>query len=199
MKKTSKSLLIAVLMMSFCGTIEAQYHGGPRPHRSHPQRSVYRAPQPRYYNPGYATQSTWVTEITEVGFTFGMGDFNDAGHLSIYESVLMQVHPMFGIGMGAGVHYFVDAEVYNVPLYGLLRISSQGESVGVFVDCKVGYSVGDVRGFFLSPSMGLRFGYTNAVTLSVGYEMQKFSVRDNFNTIQRYTINGLSLKVGFEL
>lgn len=196
MNTGKRTAIVAAMLLAFCGTAAAQI-GRPAP-RGHRVARPHRVVQPYRtvgYGPSYNSQ---FLEVTEFGYTTGMGDYENAGRLAFYEAGLMMVTPQFGMGLGVGINYFVDATLYNMPLFGLFRYNLNDGYAGLFVDCKVGYSLGDVRGFYLSPSAGLRFGSRGgAVLLSVGYEMQKFSEFDGFNTMH-YTVGGLSLRIGYE-
>lgn len=174
MGKMCKSLMVAALLLAFGANAGAQ--------------NLLRR----------SAGNSQLIEITELGYTFGMGNFSNAGRLAIYESAVMPIFPAFGLGMGIGINYYVDANLNNMPLFGLMRVTFVQDFVGVYTDCKVGYALGDIKGFYLSPTLGVRFGRTNAVTLSAGYEMQQFSETDNFGSARRYTVNGLTLRMGFE-
>ena len=199
MNTGKRTAIVAALLLAFCGSAAAQIgrpvpHGH-RPYRQHrPQRVV----QP-YRTVGYnsAYRSIFL-DVSEFGYTFGMGDYKNAGRLAFRQSGLMMVTPQFGMGVGVGVNIFVDAYLYNVPLYGMFRYNLNDGYAGLYVDCKVGYALGDVRGFYFSPSAGLRFGSrTGAFLLGVGFEVQKFSETDGYYTLH-HTLRGLSLRLGYE-
>lgn len=196
----TRLILFVWALFSVAGVqAEAQVGGFYRTQRAVSQRNVSRQAQSGQSSYSASGVNPTIATISEFGYTFPLGDFDNAGHLSFHESTLMMVTSNFGLGMGVGVNLFVNADLYNVPLYGMLRLEYPKKNLTVYVDGKVGYSLGDIRGFYLSPSLGVRFGYSTAVSLSVGYEMQRFSEVDELGAVHRYTIHGLSLRLGFEL
>lgn len=202
MKIGIKTTLILGLLLACCGTAMAQYGPGGYGRRGPGYRS-YRSQPPAYgprgYN-NYAYSGPQFLDITEFGYVFSVDDeFEKAGHLTFHEAALLMFTPRFGLGVGVGTNYFVEADLYNVPLYGMGRIAFGASMLDLYIECRVGYSLGNVSGFYLMPSLGLRLGYESAFTLSLGYQIQKFSEVNNSGIDVTYTLNGLSLRVGYEL
>lgn len=199
MNTGKRTVIVAALLLAFCGSAAAQI-GRPGPHgpRTYRKHRPHRVVQP-YRTVGYNTAyRSMFLDVSEFGYTFGMGDYENAGRLAFCQSGLMMVTPQFGMGVGVGINLFVDANLYNVPLYGMFRYNLSDGNAGLYIDCKVGYALGDVSGFYLSPSAGLRFGSrAGAVLLGVGFEMQKFSESDGYY-IMHHTVSGLSLRIGYE-
>jgi hypothetical protein len=183
MKQTFKLLLLAALTAASLTTAEAQLSQFGR----HAQRG------------GQASQGTSFLDITEFGYAFGTGDFRNAGHISFYEIFLVQFSPRFGLGMGAGANYYTEVEGYNMPLFGMVRLGAGSGWATFFADARLGYSLGDIRGLYFMPTVGVRFGEGRAFTVSLGYEMQRFRTPDAYGDERSYTVKSLSLRLGYEL
>ncbi len=142
----------------------------------------------------------------EGGYTIGVGDY-DLGRLELITTHGYQFNQYIFAGVGAGFKYYTDDELWAYPIFGDIRANILNNSISPFVDFKIGYAAGDADGFFLTPSVGCRFGFKNncAMTVSVGYEMQKGTIYSYYYYGGYYyddesteTIGGLALKVGFE-
>lgn len=138
----------------------------------------------------------------EAGYTFGVGDLGE-GRASILTSHGYQINPYIFAGVGSGVNYYTSAEAWSIPIFADIRGTFLNNSITPYIDFKIGYSVLDVEGFYLSPSLGCRFGFSNntAFTIAIGYEMQKaeyvWSYGGYYGT-SKENCGGLVLKVGFE-
>lgn len=123
----------------------------------------------------------------EAGYTIGVGDYGE-GRVDITTSHGYQVCPYFFAGVGVGLNYYTNGEVFGVPLFADLRADILNNNITPFVDFKIGYSVADVSGFYMCPSLGCRFGFGNnlGMHISVGYTYQKYKYK---GTIGYYTYN----------
>ena len=111
----------------------------------------------------------------------GMLDFNYAlgvGEHSINRFGVSTVHGYqinryIFTGVGAGFNYFYSDESFNLPIFADARFSLPfADNAAFYLDCRIGYSLLDAEGLYMSPSLGLRLGRQTALTLSVGYEFQ---------------------------
>ena len=138
----------------------------------------------------------------DLGYTIGAGDFGE-GRISFMTTHGYQINSYFFAGIGTGVNYFHKSEAWGIPIYADFRGNLMNNGISPFIDFKIGYSVVDAEGFFLSPSVGCRFaiGEKSGLNISVGYEMQKakwevstkyFSYSGNENC------GGVVLKVGID-
>ena len=140
--------------------------------------------------------------FVDVGYTIGVGTFN-VGRMEVLTSHGYQICPYFFAGAGVGLNYYPDAEAVTVPIFADLRADILNNWITPFVDFKVGYTVVDVTGFYMSPSIGCRMGFGNnfGMHISVGYTMQKESWEyRGYYGYSSGTINygGVSLRVGVE-
>lgn len=115
--------------------------------------------------------------FVDFGYGVGVGDI-EAGRLQLTTTHGYQICPYVFAGVGLGVSYYTDDEMYNVPIFanGRATLPLSNSRLAPFFDYKIGYSVGDVQGFYMSPSVGLRIGFGEncGFNISVGYEMQKY-------------------------
>ena len=202
MKKIKFFIAAAALIV--CSTTSAQFTNVNSQHKQRNSRTassfVPHAPEKGYKG------------FVEAGYTFGVGDYGE-GRPTFQTTHGYQFNPYIFAGIGAGFNYFTDSKAIGVPIYADGRLTFINNYITPFLDVKIGYSVVDVEGFFLSPSLGCRFGVGNdtALLLSFGYEMQiaEFQVREHLYRngywevlSSSYLINkncgGLTLKIGFE-
>lgn len=112
-------------------------------------------------------------------FTYGVG-VGDAESSRVGLSTVhgYQINPYIFVGGGLAVNYFYDDELVNIPFFADARATLPlGTSpVALYFDYRIGYAAGDVSGFYMSPSVGVRFGRNAAFTLSIGYEMQNCDI-----------------------
>ena len=109
-------------------------------------------------------------------------------------------------GIGSGENYYTSSKKHSIPLYGIIRVNLLNNSISPFIDAKVGYSIGDIKGLYFTPSVGARWMIDDiiAFTTSIGYEFQRtddlnLNNNNNINAVQsKHNIGALSLKIGFE-
>lgn len=78
-------------------------------------------------------------------------------------------------GIGVGFNYFYNSESFNLPIFADARFLLPFEdNAAFFLDCRIGYSLLDADGLYMSPSLGLRLGRKTAITLSIGYDFQHY-------------------------
>jgi len=107
-----------------------------------------------------------------------------------------QCMPEFFIGVGAGVSYWHQTEdsSIGVPIFADLRYDLRLDSpFSFFVDARIGYSVVDIEGLYVSPFVGARYALNDkmGLNLGVGYEVQKQKDIEG-------SLGGLTFKLGFD-
>lgn len=116
--------------------------------------------------------------LVEFGYGIGVGDFGE-DRIEFQTAHGYQFNPYLFAGVGAGVSYYHDGELFSVPIFADLRgsLPINNSRVAPFIDFKIGYAVTDVEGFFFSPAAGFRvaIGNRSGFNFSIGYEMQKYS------------------------
>ena len=128
--------------------------------------------------------------FVDLGFTVGLG-YDYGGRVAFFTSHGVQILPQLYVGGGVGVNYFYDLDGVSIPLFVDVRTDLKKAKISPFVDLKLGYSVADIKGFYLSPTIGCRF---NRFSLGLSYEMQKF----DFYGYSLTNLDGLSIKLSFE-
>lgn len=137
----------------------------------------------------------------EGGYAFGESIYSEVP-ISLLATVGYQINQHFFVGVGSGENFFSSSGVYGIPFYGDVRINLQDKSISPYIDARVGYSIVDINGLYVSPSVGCRFGTTinTAFTVGIGYEMQKTGssiLRSNgYKSVK--TLGGMNVKFGFE-
>ena len=113
----------------------------------------------------------------------GMLDFNYAlgvGEHSINRFGASTVHGYqinryVFTGVGVGLNYYYGSESLGLPIFADARFYVPfTDNAAFYLDCRIGYSLLDADGLYMSPSFGLRLGRKTAITLSVGYEFQHY-------------------------
>lgn len=114
--------------------------------------------------------------FVDFGYTLGVGDFGkNVDRVSLTTSHGYQIIPQLFAGVGVGVNYFYDEEAFGLPIFAHFRSDILNNDITPFVELKVGYSLLDVKGFYLNPAIGCRFSVSDniALNLSLGYTVQK--------------------------
>ena len=154
----------------------------------------------------------------EAGYAFGVGTYGK-DRATFLTTHGYQFNPYIFAGVGSGINAFFDERTtwWSVPIYADLKIYFMDNDICPFFDVKAGYSVADIEGVYLCPSIGCRMklGNKTALFASLGYEFQKANFRMStisyqYNSILRMnvpiltnktskeTCGGITLKVGFE-
>lgn len=134
----------------------------------------------------------------DLGYTIGTGDYGE-DRVEFATSHGYQFAHFLYAGLGAGVHYYFDSEVVEIPIFAHLRSEFLNNRISPFFDFKIGYTVYDATGFYLTPTVGCRFAIGNRAGFSVGlgYTMQKIEYDDYYYSGSE-NVGGLSIKVGFD-
>lgn len=135
----------------------------------------------------------------EVGYALGLSDDDDACGLA-RAAFGYQFNSHIFAGLGAGIELYDEFEDLGIPVFANLRYTILKKRVSPFVDAKAGYSMGDMEGLYLSPSIGCRFaiGKRMGITTSVCLEMQDYENWNYHHYGDSDTALSLGLKVGFE-
>ena len=155
--------------------------------------------------------------FVDFGYTIKTGKYGE-DRLEFLTSHGNQQNPYFYLGVGTGIHYFIDSEVIVLPLFCDIRGTIiPMHTVSPVFGLKMGYSFNtkdDFRGgLYLAPSLGIRFlasGKT-AMNFSIGYSAQRLNYVSTYNhyydynryyessSVSKQNISGFSIKFGIEL
>lgn len=111
--------------------------------------------------------------FVDLGFTFNTSDFDGASIFSISTTHGYQFNPHLFVGGGIAPGITTQHSNFTLPVFADVRGTFMNNHIAPFADLKVGYSVADLSGFYLAPSVGVRFAITDklGVNASLGYEM----------------------------
>lgn len=170
--------------------------------------------EPSYKQSNNSSDKVGYKGFVDLGYSIGVGEsYKRVDRLEFSTSHGYQFNPYFYLGAGAGLNYFHDAEIVSVPLFANPRLNLPTNGpVSPFIDLKIGYTVSEyVKGFYLAPSVGLRFDLKDnkALNFTVGYTMQKvrgtyYYYYDSYygSYYDEYSSNvnagAITLKLGFE-
>ncbi len=132
----------------------------------------------------------------DLGYSVGVGDWGE-GRVELTTSHGYQIIPYLFVGLGVGVNYYHESEVWEIPIFVHLRGSLPCHAIcQPFIDWKIGYTVYDSTGFYMCPSVGCRFAVSDmcGLSLSLGYTIQKFESYWG----SRENCGGFSIKVGLD-
>ena len=112
--------------------------------------------------------------FAEGGYGLSSGLFGEE-RVSFMASVGYYFNSHIFAGIGSGENYFAESKKYAIPIYANFRLNILNNSISPFLDMKVGGSIGDIKGFYMSPSVGARWAIDNIIvfTTSIGYEFQR--------------------------
>ncbi|MGM9861094.1 MAG: hypothetical protein ACI30W_00715 [Muribaculaceae bacterium] len=112
----------------------------------------------------------------DAGYSVGVG--GGTGRIETSTVHGYQFSPYFFAGVGVGFSYFHEGEVWGLPIFADFRGEYGNFGTGrvaPFVDFRIGYTPTDISGFYMSPSVGVRYAINSnaGINLSLGYTMQK--------------------------
>lgn len=155
-------LLLAVVMMLSATTTFAQFSTGRKTSSSNSYSGLT-------LNSGYKG-------FVDLGYGIGVGDYG-VDRIEFTTVHGYQFIPYFYAGVGVGYSYYHEDEAHSIPIFADFRGSFpiSNTKVAPFVDFKIGYSVCDVEGFYIAPSIGLRYALSEhaGLNFAIGYEAQK--------------------------
>lgn len=142
--------------------------------------------------------------FVDLNWTAGVGDTSGADCIGVLTSHGYQINPYIYTGLGVGINYFYNGTAVNIPIFANIRSDILEDRIATpFVDLKIGYSVLDAEGFYLSPSIGCRIRAKRglAFNVGVGYTLQKykFAIFDGYDYYGgNLNLNGISIRFGVE-
>lgn len=140
--------------------------------------------------------------FVDFGYALGVG-YWELDRVEFTTAHGYQFNPYLFGGIGFGVNYYTVPELCNLPIFANIRANLLDARITPFVDFRIGYSVLNIAGLYLAPTVGCRFGLTRkmAINLGVGYTLQRTEVYYPFNNYyyeEKVSCSAISFKVGFE-
>ena len=148
--------------------------------------------------------------IVEAGFQLGVGDWgDDRFKLNIINGY--QITPHLSLGLGTGLHFYMDADAALVPLFADFRAYLLDNKVSPYFSLGAGYSFNASRNFdgvgvLINPAAGVSFKVSekSSMNIALGYELQRMDFiyyyyynGYSYNEPTRENCGALSLTVGF--
>jgi len=112
-----------------------------------------------------------------------------------------------GAGVGYGYNFYVFALENSIPLFANFRTNLLNTRISPFIDFKIGYSLGENKGFYMYPAIGgsfltsRKFGWN----IAVGYDMQvtkpqriNWPILNTLSYEENVVIGGITIKAGIE-
>ena len=140
--------------------------------------------------------------FVDLGYATGTY-YNGTNRMEVLTSHGYQFNPYIYAGLGTGLHYYFgedygeDDFIWAVPIFANFRADFMNKKIAPFLDLKIGYiRYNDANGFYLSPTVGYRFGFNSnlALNIGVGYNLQQY----HRNSDVSYLLHHASFKLGLE-
>ena len=145
--------------------------------------------------------------FADFSYTLGVGDWGkNHDRIGIMTSHGYQIAPQFFAGLRVGFNYYFDGndELCSLPLFAHFRSDLINNEITPYVDLRVGYSLIDVKGVYINPSVGCRFELSDDIGLNVGigYTMQQsefFIIDYDFDYYRvKKNCGGIDFRVGID-
>ena len=104
--------------------------------------------------------------FADFSYTLGVGDWGkNHDRIGIMTSHGYQIAPQFFAGVGVGFNYYFNGhdELSSLPVFAHIRSDILADEITPFIDLRVGYSLIDVEGVYINPSVGCRFELTDDI------------------------------------
>jgi hypothetical protein len=128
---------------------------------------------------GSGIKQSGFTNITELNFGIGLGNYNNDFSYGIQTINGYLVNPYFSAGLGIGVDKY--RSVTFIPLFADFRANFINGDVSPFLSTGIGYSLSTDNyskgGFLLNPALGVKFfvSPSTALNFSLGYRLQEYN------------------------
>lgn len=135
----------------------------------------------------------------------GVEDTEDT-RSQIFTSHGCQINPYLYVGGGLAVNYWIEDESFNIPVFAHIRSEihkAYNKRVSPYLETRIGYSVGDIEGFFCAPAAGchIYFGKSKmGLSFGIGYNLQLAKVSYSYGSGYPVDENfgGVSISVAFD-
>lgn len=140
--------------------------------------------------------------FADFSYTLGVGDWGkNHDRIGIMTSHGYQIAPQFFAGVGVGFNYYFNGhdELCSLPVFAHFRSDILDEEITPYIDLRVGYSLIDVKGVYINPSVGCRFELTDDIGLNVGvgYTMQQAEYIFYYGS-EKKNCGGIDFRIGID-
>lgn len=108
------------------------------------------------------------------------------------------------MGGGLAINYWFDLESVNAPIFAHVRSEihkAYNKRISPYIETRVGYSVGDIEGFFCAPAAGchIYFGKSKmGLSIGLGYNVQMTKVYYSSGFTLNENVGGVSVSAAFD-
>lgn len=150
----------------------------------------------------------WVAAPRYRGFVgdavvIGTGEF-ELTRSHFFTSHGCQINPYLYVGGGLAINYWFDLESVNAPVFAHVRSEihkAYNKRISPYIETRVGYSVGDIEGFFCAPAAGchIYFGKSKmGLSIGLGYNVQMTKVYYSSGFTLNENVGGVSISAAFD-
>lgn len=107
-------------------------------------------------------------------------------------------NPRFFAGVGAEFNYYHTPSRTAVPVFGMIKVNFLKGRVSPYVDCRIGYSLGEIEGFMTEPSVGVRVGIANGHAINCGLAFTYIKNESDRTKYADDRLASIGLRVGYE-
>lgn len=129
-------------------------------------------PQRNQQATSFSTDKSRYMGMIDVGYSIDVRGLS-AGRAEFSTSHGCLIIPYLYVGGGIGFQYYHSASAFNIPIFADFRGYPIEGNIKPFFNFRIGYAVGDIEGFYLSPSIGVSL---NRLDISFSYSMQKTKI-----------------------
>ena len=132
----------------------------------------------------------------------------DFSRSTVFAVAGYQANPYLFVGAGAGYSRWDVQNCVSVPLFADLRIELHKairRRMSPYAELQVGYAVGDIKSFYLSPQLGCHFNVGHrpiGISVALSYGVQRADVYDFQPGVEimktRETVDAYGLAVGLD-
>lgn len=136
--------------------------------------------------------------FVDLNWALGVGQSEGANSIGIQTSHGYQIIPQLYAGAGIGLNVFYNGTAVNLPIFANLRTDILSSGTTPFVDLKVGYSLIDIKGLYLSPSIGCRINLSKSLGLNIGLGYTLQNIKYDYGYAFSFNSSSINIKVGIE-
>lgn len=144
----------------------------------------------------------------DIGQSYELGGDFSSANTEVLTSHGFRFNPYFYLGGGLGFIFNSETEDVYVPFYVNVRADLLNKRISPFFDFKLGYTVNNDGGAFVSPAIGVKFNFGRRVALNLALdytyhhveniEYYSYSSGNNYLYNKSYDFNNLGFRIGLE-
>ena len=124
-------------------------------------------------------------------------DFNKNTFGGINTTHGYQINQHFFVGAGAGIMVnYKKTDIIGVPIYGDFRYTILKSKVTPFFEAKCGYSVADIKGFYVSPTLGVDIAFTEKFGLYAALAYENYGKAKTKTYGKGRSLSTMAVRVG---